>query len=168
MNSKNLRIPFAACIGIFLFLFAFKSDAQVTGHCSLDVKSKQQPTTFTNVIDSKIDPADTDIIARMIEKSDYATFLKNTTSPTIYIMDLDQFRDGIQDFTVFGKTVKVLTKYELIDTDIPFYLTIDGYNKQQNTCEAIVSMHENKADGKISSTKKIVLKKSTDTWLVSN
>lgn len=168
MKNKIPHIPLGLCIGIILCLFENQVDAQVYSVKPAESESVARPTSFTEVVDSKIDRNDVGIIRQLIEKSEHSGFLKSSETDKIYIMDLDQFRDGMPNFQVFGKDVIVMTKYDVIDANVPFFITIDGYNKQQNTCEAVVSMHKNIENGETSISKKIILKKSTDTWSEQN
>lgn len=161
-------VSIAASIGIFLFFFAVPAVSQVSEQPSSTISISHELASFTKVIDNKIDRSDSELVRAILEQSSHSEMLLSSSSNTLYIMDLDQFENGMPDFEVFGKQVKVLSKYELIDLSIPFYLTIDGYNKNGSNCEAFLTIHEKNGEGKVSKSNVIKLSKSTHTWEKQN
>ncbi|NEN24294.1 hypothetical protein G3O08_12345 [Cryomorpha ignava] len=119
--KKNIpQASIATSIIIFLFHFAMPAVSQVSQESPSPLNTSNELALFTKVIDSKINRNDTEVVRALLENSGHAEMLKSYSSNTLYIMDLDQFEEGMADFEVFGKEVKVLTKYELMDITIPY------------------------------------------------
>lgn len=158
----------ALCFGIFLILTASQVSAQANSLQNSKNGITQESSGFSKVIDSKIDQSDLEVIRILIESSEHSAFLKTTLSSTIYILDLDHFRNGMPDFSVYGKNVKILQKNELIDLAVPFYLTIDGYNKKENSCTAAITLHSNSGSNEGSKSRSVILEKTANSWTKSN
>lgn len=168
MKNKILSTLIVTSIEIFLIILTVPALAQVSNETTTALHSELAEASFSHTIDSKVNRNDTEIIKELLENSDHSLFLQNCSVETLFIMDLDQFRNGMAEFEVFGKQVQVLTKYELIDRAIPFYITIDGFNKKGMDCEAVVSIHDMNGEGKVHQSSVIKLSKSAESWEMQN
>lgn len=164
MKKKFPKYPIVVCFAIFIVLGMPRVNAQSQSIPGSADRVTQKSSGFTKVVDSKIDRSDTDVVRNLIALSDHSDILKNMLDPTIYIMDLDHFRDGMDDFMVFGKMVRILSKYEVIESNAPYYLTISGYNKKEDSCTAVVTMHSLVDDRNQNVASSVSIKKQVDTW----
>lgn len=163
MKRKIPLRPLAFCTGLFLILAVPQAHAQSSSPDAAKVSARSS-SGFTTVVDSKIDPADTEVIRQLIAHSGHAQFLQEFKASTIYVLDLDQFKNGMTPFSIFGKQVKVIGKDEFKNLNPPFYLTIDGYHKRDHACSAKVSLHRTDSPLSPADSRAVELQKSQNAW----
>jgi len=153
------------CFGIALLLQAHSAAAQ-TGKQASTTAVKHTPTgNFTEVIDRKIPAADIHLLQQLIAGSDQAEYIKNDPSNKIYALDNDAFKGEIPVFRALNKEVVILDKNALLAINPTYFLTIDGYNKLENSCQAVVNVHKTEnGQRKAVPTKTQILTKNGSTW----